>query len=134
MINTDFVEVQTKMRRRRVLKMAWNRKPKDQLKIPAIRFSGNYLEDLGFVVDGFFELIVQEDRSILLKPLPPNTPQPTLADTRRTDDYDPGKHYLAPCTSCQATMQISLTDHSDMECHGCGKIFKHPSRDNASPK
>jgi len=70
-MSEDFITVKTKMRRKRILKMAYNQSPSDGSKIPAIRFSGGYLEDLGFVVGGQYELTVQDDGSIVLKPLPP---------------------------------------------------------------
>lgn len=71
MTDIDFIEVRTRIRRKRVLKMAYNRTPIDKTKIAAIRFSGTYLEDLGFVVDGKYELTVNPDSTITLKPLPP---------------------------------------------------------------
>lgn len=50
------------------------------------------------------------------------------ADTSPTDDYDPKSHYQVPCGECGKQMQISLTDHTDLKCHGCDKIYQHPSK------
>ena len=66
----DFIEVTTRIRRTRVLKTAYNQSPTDGTKIPAIRFSGGYLEDLGFSVGGKYELTVNTDNSISLRALP----------------------------------------------------------------
>lgn len=71
MTSNDLIELRMKIRRTRTLKMAYNQSPSDGRKIPAIRFSGEYLEGLGFVVGGHYDLVVQEDSSILLIPKPP---------------------------------------------------------------
>ena len=66
---SQFVEVTAKLRRKRTLKVAYNKSPSDGSKIPAIRFSGDYLEGLGFVVGGKYELTINEDRTITIKPI-----------------------------------------------------------------
>lgn len=66
-MSEDFIEVKTRIKRKRILKTAYNVSPTDSSKIPAIRFSGNYLEDLGFVVGGQYELTVNDDNSITLR-------------------------------------------------------------------
>lgn len=66
----DFIQVKTRIRRKRILKTAYNQSPTDRnIKIPAIRFSGGYLEDLGFVVGGQYQMTVNDDNSITLKAL-----------------------------------------------------------------
>jgi len=68
----DYIQVRTRIRRTRRLKMAYNTSPTDGSKISAVRFSGSYLEDLGFVVGGHYQLTVNDDGTITLKPLPPD--------------------------------------------------------------
>ena len=74
-MSEDFIEVKTRIRRKRTLKTAYNQSPTDGTRIPAIRFSGGYLEDLGFVVGGQYELTVNQDNSITLRPKPEGTPE-----------------------------------------------------------
>ena len=72
-MSDDFIEVRTKIRRRRVLKTSYNQSPGDRsVKIPAIRFSGSYLEDLGFAIGGNYEMVVNPDNTITLRALPEN--------------------------------------------------------------
>lgn len=68
MADNDTVEVKTRLKRRRVLKMAYNRSQTDGRRVATIRCSGAYLEDLGFRHDGYFELVINDDRSITIRP------------------------------------------------------------------
>ncbi len=68
-LNNDFIEVKTRIRRRRRLKMAFNKQQGDNAKVPAIRFSGFWMGDLGFDVDGEYDLLVNQDGSITLTPV-----------------------------------------------------------------
>jgi len=54
------------LKRVRRLKMAYN-VSQTRTKIAAIRFSGQYLEGLGFTHDGFFDMTINEDHSITLR-------------------------------------------------------------------
>lgn len=67
--NEDTVEVRTRLRKTRRLKMAYNVSQTDGTKIAAIRFSGQYLESLGFDHNGFFDLTINEDGSLTIKPV-----------------------------------------------------------------
>ena len=70
---SQYVEVTAKLRRKRTLKVAYNKSPSDDTKIPAIRFSGDYLEGLGFIVGGKYDLTINEDKSITLTPHSPES-------------------------------------------------------------
>jgi len=65
----DYIEVSTKILRRRILRVAYNRNPTDKKMIPCLRFSGSYLDDLGFVVGGHYELTINEDNTITIRAL-----------------------------------------------------------------
>ena len=65
--DTDFIEVTTKLRRRRILKMAYNQPIVGGKKIPAVSVSGAYLHDIGLAVGGRYELTINVDNSITLR-------------------------------------------------------------------
>jgi hypothetical protein len=67
--NENTVEVKTKLRKTRRLKMAYNVSQYDKTKIAAIRFSGQYLESLGFSHEGFFDLTINPDGSLTIRPV-----------------------------------------------------------------
>jgi hypothetical protein len=69
MPDPETIELLAKMPRVRRIKMAYN-KTGSGLKIPAIRFSGKYLESLGFDTEGEFDLTINEDKSITIRPVP----------------------------------------------------------------
>lgn len=69
MTDNNTVEVKAKLRRTRRLKMAYNISQSDKTKIAAIRFSGQYLEALGFSYDAFFDLTINEDGSLTIRPV-----------------------------------------------------------------
>lgn len=63
---SNLVAVKALLKRTRRLKMAYN-VSQNQTKIAAIRFSGQYLEGLGFAHDGYFDMTINEDGSIVLR-------------------------------------------------------------------
>jgi len=67
-------------------------------------------------------------------PAPASPPDEQYNSTAFTDDYDPKKHYRVPCGSCGTMMQISLTDHRSMKCHGCERIYAHPMSADSKAK
>ena len=69
MSNDDTIEVKTRLRRTRRLRMGQNRSQTDGSAIAAIRFSGMYLHDLGFDPDGSFDLTINDDGSLTIKPV-----------------------------------------------------------------
>lgn len=69
MTDNNTVEVKAKLRKTRRLKMAYNISQGDKTKIAAIRFSGQYLEALGFSYDAFFDLTINEDGSLTIRPV-----------------------------------------------------------------
>jgi hypothetical protein len=68
--DNDYIEVTTRIRRTRSLTVAYNKAPGSEAKIAAIRFSGAYLEDMGFTIGGAYKLRVNEDNTITLTPTP----------------------------------------------------------------
>jgi ribosomal protein S27E len=59
----------------------------------------------------------------------PAPPQEDYADTTPQEGFDAKKFYQVPCGDCGKLMQISMGDDTrDMKCHGCGKIYSHPSK------
>ena len=66
MTNEDYIEVKALIKRRRELTVAYN--SADGLKIPSIRFSGSYLEDLGYPVGSKYELVINQDNSFTIRP------------------------------------------------------------------
>ena len=73
MTDEDYIQVTTRVRRTRQLTVAYNRGPsvdgKKGTKIAAIRFSGSYLEDMGFAIGNSYSLRVNEDNTITLTPI-----------------------------------------------------------------
>lgn len=70
MTESNVVHVPSPIQKSRILKMAYNKVPKNdgtKTMMPAIKFSGQYLEVLGFKVGGFFELIINDDHSLTIK-------------------------------------------------------------------
>ena len=68
------IRVVTEIPRKRRLKMAYNVSTANGMKIPAIRFSAQYLHELGFKVGGMFDLIINDDNTLTLVPLPEGDP------------------------------------------------------------
>ena len=67
--NQDTVEVLTRLRKTRRLKMGYNKSQTDGSKVAAIRVSGIYLHDLGFDPDGFFDMVINSDGSLTMRPV-----------------------------------------------------------------
>ena len=65
---TKTIEVTSKLKRERILKIGYNKSQTDNSKIPAIRISGQYLESLGFHPDGKFKMVINDDGSLTLRP------------------------------------------------------------------
>lgn len=65
-----YLKVVTEIPRKRRLKMAYNVSTSGGQKIPAIRFSAQYLHELGFRVGGMFDMIINDDNSLTLVPVP----------------------------------------------------------------
>jgi hypothetical protein len=64
----DTIRIPVKMKRKRRLKVAFNQSQSEPgRKVAAIRFSGFWLEDVGFEVGKPFDLIINEDRSLTLR-------------------------------------------------------------------
>lgn len=68
MSDPNTIVVTSRMRRLRLLKMGYNSVNGSQ-RIPAIRMAGAYLNDLGFSADGYFQMIVNDDLSLTIKPI-----------------------------------------------------------------
>lgn len=70
MTDPDTVNIPTKRARTRRLKVAYNNSQVNPgHKVAAIRFSGTYLEDLGFNVGDYFDMIINNDHSLTLRPV-----------------------------------------------------------------
>jgi hypothetical protein len=68
-MTNETVTVEVTMPSRRILKMAYNRSVAKETKLfPAIRFSGDWLAQLGFSHDGYFSVTVNKDKSLTLRP------------------------------------------------------------------
>lgn len=67
-MSDDTVEIRTRIRRTRVLRMGQNRSQTDGSFVAAIRISGIYLHDLGFDPNGYFRMTIQNDGSLLIQP------------------------------------------------------------------
>lgn len=66
----DTIQIRSSMKRRRRIKVGYNKSQTEQDRnVAAIRFSGTYLEDLGFHVGEFMDLIINDDLSITLRPI-----------------------------------------------------------------
>ena len=70
MSDKNTVEIKTRLRRTRRLRMGQNKSQTDGSAIAAIRISGLYLHDLGFEPYGFFDMVIQDDGSLSIKPVP----------------------------------------------------------------
>lgn len=68
MTEENSIEVTSKIKKTRVSKMTYNLSQSSNRRVPAIRISGEYLEDIGFAVGGYFELTINDDMSITLRP------------------------------------------------------------------
>jgi len=66
---SNTVQVKTSVRKTRRLKMAYNISQTDQSRVAAIRVSGLYLQDLGFSPDGYFDMTINTDGTLTLKPV-----------------------------------------------------------------
>jgi len=65
--NNDFVVAPFYIPKQRVFHVGHNKSGAHrQLKIPCIRFSGRWLENLGFKVDAPYKVIVNDDFSLTL--------------------------------------------------------------------
>lgn len=67
-MSDETIEVRTRIRRTRILRMGQNRSQTDGSLVAAIRISGIYLHDLGFDPKGFFQMTIQDDGSLLISP------------------------------------------------------------------
>jgi len=67
-----YIKVAVEVPRKRRLKMAYNVSTANGQKIPAIRFSAQYLHELGFRVGGLFDMIINDDNSLTLVPVTDN--------------------------------------------------------------
>jgi hypothetical protein len=67
-MSDETIEVRTRIRRTRILRMGQNRSQTDGSLVAAIRISGIYLHDLGFDPKGFFKMTIQDDGSLLISP------------------------------------------------------------------
>lgn len=65
----DTVEVKTRLKKTRRLRMGKNKSQTDGSNVASIRISGLYLHDLGFSPDGFLDLEINEDKTITLHPV-----------------------------------------------------------------
>ncbi|MAE81341.1 MAG: hypothetical protein CMB80_01305 [Flammeovirgaceae bacterium] len=66
----ETISVATRIKKKRRLRIAYNNSQTEPgRKIAAIRFSGVYLEDLGFNVGGYLDLCINDDKSITLRPV-----------------------------------------------------------------
>lgn len=62
------IRIPTTLKRHRTLRVAYNMATNDRTKrVPTIRISGAYLQDLGFVVGGYFQLTINDDHSLTLR-------------------------------------------------------------------
>ena len=68
---SEYIEVKTKIRKKRILKTAYSWQSNPRRKVVAVRVAGQYLEDLGFEVGGYMELEVNDDGSITIRPCTP---------------------------------------------------------------
>lgn len=73
-VDPNTVQVLATMQKTRRLKMAYNISQRTGGRVAAIRFSGQYLEALGFRHDGYFFLTINPEGSIVLTPAP--APEP----------------------------------------------------------
>jgi len=66
----ETIKIASRMKRRRKLKVAYNMSQTEpDRKIAALRMSGTYLENLGFVVGEYFLMVINDDLSITLRPI-----------------------------------------------------------------
>ena len=63
----ETVEVRQRQQKTRRLKMAYNISQTNGDKIAAVRFSGQYLEGLGFSADGYMDMTINDDQSITIR-------------------------------------------------------------------
>tara|TARA_Y100000310_G_C20240947_1_gene604649 strand:+ start:311 stop:583 length:273 start_codon:yes stop_codon:yes gene_type:complete len=70
MSDNETVKVETSVRRKRRLRVAYNNSQTEPgRKVAAIRISGVYLEDLGFKAGDYFDMTINDDKSLTLKPV-----------------------------------------------------------------
>ncbi len=67
MSKDETVQLKSPVKKTRRLRMAYNLNNGNR--VAAIRCSGQYLESLGFRHDGFFEMTINEDNSITIRPV-----------------------------------------------------------------
>lgn len=79
-MSEDTVEVKTRLKRTRRLRMGKNKSQTDGSDVASIRISGLYLHDLGFDPNGFFDLQINDDASITLRPI---SAEQALADEKQ---------------------------------------------------
>ena len=65
----DTVEVKTRLKRTRRLRMGKNKSQTDASDVASIRISGLYLHNLGFSSDGYFDLQINDDATITIRPV-----------------------------------------------------------------
>jgi len=65
----ETVEIKTRLRKTRRLKMGQNKSQSDGSMVAAIRMSGLYLQDIGFDPDGYFDMTINSDGSLTIQPV-----------------------------------------------------------------
>tara|TARA_R110002096_G_scaffold392493_1_gene587459 strand:- start:1140 stop:1406 length:267 start_codon:yes stop_codon:yes gene_type:complete len=65
----DTIQIKTRLRRTRRLKMGQNKTHPDGDPVAAIRVSGLYLQDLGFDPHGYFDMHINDDNSLTMTPI-----------------------------------------------------------------
>ena len=68
----DTIEIKTTVKRNRRIKIGYNVIPGSdgpKKKVAAIRFSGEYLENLGFEIGKYLQMTINRDKSITLRPI-----------------------------------------------------------------
>lgn len=66
-IEGDYIEVKTRIKRTRKLTVAYNKNPGDGSQIPCIRFSGSFLQDIGFEIGKSYTMTVNRDGTLTLE-------------------------------------------------------------------
>lgn len=88
MTDSENVVIGMQHRRRRRLRLAYNytSSPNGKRKLPAIKFSGDYLSALGFLIDGYFDLTINDDSTITLKAVPQDENELLVTNEAKSQD------------------------------------------------